>query len=31
MNHVEINYNLVYEIYNFLKNYSNMYGLPSPE
>src|SRR6266498_4776437 len=27
---VEINYNLACEIYNFLKNYSDIHGLPSP-
>jgi len=30
MKRVEINYDLACEIYNFLKNYADIYGLPSP-
>ncbi|PKC50171.1 hypothetical protein RhiirA1_487160, partial [Rhizophagus irregularis] len=30
MIHVEVNYDMVCEIYNFLKNYSDIHGLPSP-
>jgi hypothetical protein len=30
MNRVEINYDMSCEIYNFLKNYSKIHGLPSP-
>jgi hypothetical protein len=28
---VEINYDLAYEIYNFLKNYADIHGLPSSD
>ena len=30
MKQVEINYDIACEIYNFLKNYADIYGLPSP-
>src|SRR4051812_22739705 len=30
MNHIEVNYNVACEVYEFLKNYSNIHGLPSP-
>ncbi len=30
MKHVEVNYGVASEIYNFLKNYSDIYGIPSP-
>src|ERR1044072_1672520 len=30
MNRVEVNYNVSCEIYGFLKNYSNVHGIPSP-
>ncbi|RGB23822.1 hypothetical protein C1646_773957 [Rhizophagus diaphanus] len=29
MNRVEVNYDIAYEIYNFLKNYSDIHSLPS--
>ena len=29
-NRIEVNYDISYEIYNFLKNYTDIHGLPSP-
>src|SRR4051812_12261480 len=29
-NCIEVNYDLVYEIQEFLKNYANIHGIPSP-
>ncbi|CAG8600851.1 9472_t:CDS:2 [Gigaspora margarita] len=31
MNRIEVNYDLVCDIFKFLKNYSNIHGMPSPE
>ncbi|CAG8455593.1 9643_t:CDS:2 [Cetraspora pellucida] len=31
MNRIEVNYNVACEVFKFLKNYSDVYGLPSPE
>src|SRR5207253_849642 len=30
INRIEVNYNLVYDIYLFLKNYASIHGMPSP-
>ncbi|GES78278.1 hypothetical protein GLOIN_2v1484099 [Rhizophagus clarus] len=30
MNRIKINYSLAYKIHEFLKNYANMHGIPSP-
>ncbi|RIA92735.1 hypothetical protein C1645_820239 [Glomus cerebriforme] len=31
MNHIEVNYNIAYDVLAFLKNYSDVYDIPSPE
>src|SRR3954454_11689647 len=30
MKRIEVSYDVAYEVYEFLKNYSNIHGMPSP-